>query len=575
MSNDLAFVTYETRFASCGGITAVVNYLPHALGRVSGLRVRILTPFHHKIKETQHLTLAPVGSVAVPFERRQVTVAIGRHTDSDGIEWYFLRPQDEQCFENPDERFFSGFPHPYVLPGSAEQSPAANLVRDALFFGACVARALPIIGANRPWTLFMQDWEGATAALALASQPREQFRLFLTLHNSYDSGKVEPSALEAVGIDPLSCPGPSYAQQPTILERALQLVEQPVFTVSEQFAADCTDEVLQAEVIALHLRHTLEPRIVGIDNGPFHKLAVDPVILRRTRNGDYDALFDWKRLRRARFLEAVAQHQPTSEEPVWGDREAFASTASSGIPWFVCAGRDDPRQRGHDVAARAVSEILGRRGDVQFLFFPIPGDEGHAGMYFLRDLAQQWAGRVLVLPFRFQPGYFAGLQGATYGVMPSLYEPFGSANEFYLHGTVGIARATGGLLQQIVPLRAAASYSRAVHERAKRWHEFSALPTGILYREKDVTGSVDSWRGIIEAAYDPTGQTANNRVQQRMAFPVFRAMVAELRIAIEDGVRVYRDTPDLYCNMLLEGISYIQRTFSWERAAQEYARVLA
>jgi hypothetical protein len=31
--------------------------------------------------------------------------------------------------------------------------------------------------------------------------------------------------------------------------------------------------------------------------------------------------------------------------------------------------------------------------------------------------------------------------GATAGVMPSLYEPFGMANEFYLNGTLAIGRA--------------------------------------------------------------------------------------------------------------------------------------
>ena len=62
---------------------------------------------------------------------------------------------------------------------------------------------------------------------------------------------------------------------------------------------------------------------------------------------------------------------------------------------------------------------------------------------------------------------------------------------------------------------------------------------------------------------------------QRLRFPVFCAMVLELRLALEDGVRVYREAPDLSCSMLVEGISYLQRTFVWDRTAQEYARVFA
>jgi hypothetical protein len=49
-------------------------------------------------------------------------------------------------------------------------------------------------------------------------------------------------------------------------------------------------------------------------------------------------------------------------------------------------------------------------------------------------------------------------------------------------------------------------------------------------------------------------------------------MADELRIAVEDGIRVYRQQPALYYRMLAEGVAHIQRTFSWHRAGQEYAR---
>jgi predicted NBD/HSP70 family sugar kinase len=40
-----------------------------------------------------------------------------------------------------------------------------------------------------------------------------------------------------------------------------------VFTVSEQFAHDLTEDVLQTHVMAPQLQLTLKPRLVGIDNG--------------------------------------------------------------------------------------------------------------------------------------------------------------------------------------------------------------------------------------------------------------------------------------------------------------------
>ena len=79
------------------------------------------------------------------------------------------------------------------------------------------------------------------------------------------------------------------------------------------------------------------------------------------------------------------------------------------------------------------------------------------------------------------------------------------------------------------------------------------------------------WAGINNADYSKTGGLPS-RVDQRRKFAVFQAMADELRFAIEDGIRVYRHQPALYYRMLSEGVSHIQRTFSWRRAGQEYAR---
>jgi glycosyltransferase involved in cell wall biosynthesis len=179
---------------------------------------------------------------------------------------------------------------------------------------------------------------------------------------------------------------------------------------------------------------------------------------------------------------------------------------------------------------------------------------------------------VLVLPFIFQEGYFSALQGATYGIMPSYYEPFGMANEFYLKGTVGIGRATGGIIQQIVPLRSASAFSNAVQVRTDRYFGISARPTGLLYRERDdLPSAASDWITINSADYDREGKNPD-RVEQRSSLALFRSMARELRLSIEDGVRIHQQQPDLYYEMLTEGIIYIQNTFSWERTAQIYLR---
>jgi glycogen synthase len=89
-------------------------------------------------------------------------------------------------------------------------------------------------------------------------------------------------------------------------------------------------------------------------------------------------------------------------------------------------------QNGFDVFASAIDAFLKKGGNARLILFPMPGDEGDKGLRFLQKLAVADPTRVLVLPFRFDAGYMAALQGADFGVMSSLYEPFGATNEMAL-----------------------------------------------------------------------------------------------------------------------------------------------
>jgi glycogen synthase len=525
-----------------------------------------------------------VGKADVPFDDLTVEVKIYRYDDR--LTWYFL---DAQEYILPgvwrlalnDERFFSGRNHPYDV-GSNAPEQWSILRRDALFFGAAVARALPIVGREVRWNVIMQDWQAATTALALASNSQDNHRLFLTLHNSYDSGPVWPRDLQAVGFHPDRVPGTDSAS--SVLTRVLPLVEKPIFTVSEQFARDFTEDIFQIHVMADHLQHVLRPpNLVGVNNGLFAQLAVpDPALAKaRARCPNYAPLREWKRLQKQSAIQSLRAFKATTERPVWGDLTSFTEQAdhkSDGqLPWFVLAGRDDTRQKGYDVACHAIRSFLGNpenRRRAQFLFFPIPGDEGRDGLSFLEQLAQDFSQNALVLPFIFQEGYLSALQGAAFGIMPSLYEPFGMANEFYLNGAVGIGRATGGLLQQIIPLQSAASCTSAVTQRSGHWHSPTAPPTGFLYREPDdLPESIQGWRAINDVQY--LGTPSRNRLEERSNLPLFTAMADALRQAIEDALAVYHQPADddgqhVYFSLLLQGIGHLQRSFSWELAAAEY-----
>ncbi|MBI3863929.1 MAG: hypothetical protein HY290_18735, partial [Planctomycetia bacterium] len=364
-------------------------------------------------------------------------------------------------------------------------------------------------------------------------------------------------------INPDCCPGG------TILQRALPLTELPVFTVSEQFAHDLTEDCLQTQVMAPQLQLTLKPRLVGIDNGPFVESAVDAKALAAAEGGNSSPLAEWKAGHRRSFLEALQKLQPDADKPVWGDAARFGK---DDAPWFVMAGRDDSRQKGYDVLACAAEMFLEGRGEGRFLFFPIPGDEGTDGLGFLKKLADRHPQSVLVFPFLFRDGFMGALRGATYGVMPSLYEPFGMANEFYLNGTPGIGRATGGIIQQIVPLRTAASFSQGAQQATVRWHAPDTRPTGFLYREQEgIESLADDWRAINAGGYDRGGK-GPDRVEERRRYPLFQSMADELLRALRDAAAVAREQPQVYYRLLMAGIAHIGQNFSWNRAALDYVR---
>lgn len=158
--------------------------------------------------------------------------------------------------------------------------------------------------------------------------------------------------------------------------------------------------------------------------------------------------------------------------------------------------------------------------------------------------------------------------------MPSLYEPFGMANEYYLNGTPVIGRATGGIIQQIVPLRTVKVFTPAVERRASFWYAAQASPSGLLFREEDGLPSLEAdWRGVNVAGYDPQGGSPD-RVEERSGYTLIQAMAGQLQAALQDGLEVYRE-PRRYFAMLAEGARFIQASFSWERSARELVERLS
>jgi hypothetical protein len=559
MTRFLGISSWETALAPHGGIAPAVSRLEQQLAVATGLPTVILTPYH---RVTKDVPTTLIHALQVAGNGGSTRVDILRHANT-----FLFRPTTGD--------FFAGRRHPYDRPGPLQ-------VRDALFFAVCVARSLPILAENLDattgrgqgtWALFAQDWQASVIALAMA--PNSSHRITINLHNVYDPA-LDPQQLYDAGIDPGSCPGPPGHSGATVFQRVLALpfVERDVFAVSQQFAAEIIGETLLSDVLTPHLRELLRGRIRGNDNGLFAGVSIPNSVLAAAARGWFAPMLGWKQEGKDEFVRALRAFVPSEEQPLWGDRERFIKAeAASDSLWFCCGGRDDFRQRGHDVLAAAVPACLARFPRARFLFFVLPGDPGLKGLAFLRRLAETSDGRVLVAPFRSRELYQLGMRGSAFGIMPSFYAPFESVHEFYLNGaTPAIARAAGGLLEQLVPLRAASCFNAAVAARSAAWHASSAPPTGILYLEPDYPGNVDDWRKLNDRP--PDDDPAHDRVETRRKIPLFRSMTRELSAAIGDAIRVHSSQPQLYQQMILRGVEFLRGAFSWERNAREVARVL-
>ena len=177
MNEIIAFTTYESPWFPAGGIAAVMGELPSAVEDAAKLPTAVVTPLHFKSPKLAALQKERLKDVTVQYDGADVLVTIF-HCETEKCHWYFLQPAD-----NPSDvqsAFFGGERHPYDVPKE-------TLLQDSLFFGAAVVQALPAIAEHlgiapetAEWNLFAQDWEGATAALAFASQDLYRGRLHIT-----------------------------------------------------------------------------------------------------------------------------------------------------------------------------------------------------------------------------------------------------------------------------------------------------------------------------------------------------------------------------------------------------------
>lgn len=468
---------------------------------------------------------------------------------------------------------------PYRNPNNSEK-----LAEDALFFSIATPMALvELVKSGKipagKMIVHMQDWETASIAKAFritrTSPALPSVRCVLTIHNPYDKPL---SALNS----PLVCDFAAhlgFAMNASILQQVIPLLDAPVSTVSASFAHELRNEVLYTQVFCPHLQAAFKEKgLVGIDNGIFGAatLPFSPEAFGKAERGDYGLLLAEKREKRMQLAKVLDDYQRDTaargDAMVWGGP---LDLSDPGLPVFFLIGRDDPRQKGFDVMVEAIRMLP--RGKARYIFAVMPGDEGLPGLQFMQRLAEEHPGEVCVLPSRVTKPVFEALrQGSSFLVMGSMYEPFGAANEGYLSGMPVVARATGGLIQQVSPhpecMENEALLSLYGRHLVRLYHSAGDRPSGILFREHvDFADEVEGWRELIDCGYwnqNPKG----DRIEGRQHILLFRRMALSAAAALQMAMRVYAN-PSHYAGMIMNGWAMLDK-FKWSRAIEGYHRWL-
>jgi glycogen synthase len=534
MAGTIVFVSFENEFAPVGGLAAVMKFLPPEVARLHD--TILLTPCFQNIIQTrralesgQIVGTGLVGRVlhGGRFHDIQVMKA-ALPGQPDGYRMYLVK----------SDTFFLGGEDPYIDTWRYD-----SLFNDSCFLCKSVPVVLDLLkdDVQAPFMVGLQDWE--TALVADSMQYLPESRLFLTLHNIYDTElRGDPSGR-------------------TVLQYTIQMM-QGLSTVSEQYAVELTTDVLQRDCLAAKLQGLLADKgITGINNGNFVALNLGEDQL---TDGGIMAI---KQEARASFSEILLEQQAI--EPTWGNK---IDIASDDRPVFLVFGRDDPKQKGFDVAAAAVYRLLQRSGKevAYFIFAPIPGAHGLDGIAYLEDLCAEFGDNVMVFAARLSAGYQELQKAASYIIMPSYYEPWGAANEGYASGVPVIARATGGLIQQVCPVNAS-NLPPEIAAACRRYHgEALAKPTGFLYREHSSTETADNWRYILGIDFSkrrPIEEPVNK------LNPVFWSMVDELVTVLKRAIAYYNTNKVGYSTLVINGVELFKE-FSWEKSAKAYLQDL-
>jgi glycogen synthase len=568
----VVFLSYENPKGMSGGILAVIRRLPAEMRRNLGTAGKApdlirLSPHHTRLKSTFGPgQLVPITDCDVPFDGCNVKVTVSKVTFNGDEEWHVFGA----------EGFFEadggvGGKDPYIHGYEDQQmrdGDESRLLRDSLFACKAVPIVLKALKKTCGLIIHAQDWEFASAALTVKEAiidggdgDIKSAAVVLTLHNPYDHSLSETNlARFTKHCNSRQWPAIGGQGRPTVLTRMIPLLDAPVSVVSHQFAKELTEEPIQTGVFTGHQQGVLRYQgLVGIDNGDFGQgqdAPFTPTAVANARNGAPTEILQEKAVKRTAMLEALTEYlgkvDPTNPETLTvgtlaGEDGKPLVDLPPSVPVFMMVGRLDPGQKGYDVCAQLIRLLP--RGTARFVLTPMsPLAEDAAICPFfgqLKQLARQRPGEVVVFAHRMDKAYKETLAGATYGLWPSRYEPFGGANEFYEKGTPVIAHAVGGLVQQVV------GYATAPLDA-----------TGFLYDARPA--------GVSRVGQEKEYRDAHEALPlQRMSMPVYRLECEALHKTVLSAIDVFQHDPQAY-GIMLSNLLEILRELRWDKPVKDY-----
>ena len=317
----------------------------------------------------------------------------------------------------------------------------------------------------------------------------------------------------------------------TAYQIGLGLVDAPITTVSENFAKEFTTDILQKEHFAPHLQDVFNYNgVVGINNGMFIEFS------REFPKKGRHTIAEVKKIKsgnRKALLNILDEYKPAERFGELTYNSESITTLPDSVPVFVMSGRLDPNQKGYDILLQAIERF--NKDEIKVIMTPMPIRKSDLDYFY--EVACKCKGNLTVFPNRMQKGFMELQMGSTYGVMPSIYEPFGAAVEYMANGTVNIGRATGGLVDQI--------------ENRK---------CGFLYKEAATFYKLNNIEDFV---------VSSDIAQIRKKNPWAQSMSEALYEVLRQAIDLYQNHPDDYYRLIINGFKKAA-SFTWDINAGKY-----